>query len=153
MSLTVEVHNSNSFHPVSKASFRLARSLTEFTSGNCSVHLFYRLPSSLFVDPYELAQRQELYTFVKWGQVDLEKPVHAVANSDTDVLVNVPCPPIPSTDVNKEMEVTVEVPLHARYGFPIPGESFSGTAGNYRDIVLDFPKAFVAYSTYNGPWS
>jgi hypothetical protein len=50
------------------------------------------------------------------------------------------------------MEVSVEVPLHARYGVPIPGESFSGSTGNYRDIVIGFPEAFMACSTFYGPW-
>lgn len=86
--------------------------------------------------------------------MDLEKPVHAVPNSDTDILINLLCPPpISFADVNKEMEVSVEVPLHARYGVPISGESFSGRTGNYHDIVLGFPEAFMAYSTYDGPWS
>ncbi|KAF9447413.1 hypothetical protein P691DRAFT_760813 [Macrolepiota fuliginosa MF-IS2] len=141
---TALVHNSNSFHPISRLLFRLSRSTVELVSGNCSLHLFYQLSSSLFVDPYELAQRQQSYTFVRWGHADLEKPVHAVANSDTNVLINVNVPLSLPEDENGGKQLDVEVPLHARYGVPLTSTSPNVGSGNYQGLVLEPPEAFIA---------
>ncbi|KXN83098.1 hypothetical protein AN958_01849 [Leucoagaricus sp. SymC.cos] len=139
---TVEanIQNSNSFHPKSLVTFDLSQS--ETVSESCSLHLLYKLSPSLFIDPYELAQHQESYTSTQWGDIELEKPVHAVQDSDTNLLVTV------NQRLRNEgttsMRFEVEVPLHARYLAPssqdVPGEEL----GNYRHVPLERPQAFFA---------
>ncbi|KAJ7640735.1 PIG-X [Mycena polygramma] len=62
---------------------------------NCSLHLHYVLPRIVFVDPYELNNRADAYTFKHDGPSNLELPVFPL--------------PVDGT-------LDVEVPLHVRYG-------------------------------------
>jgi phosphatidylinositol glycan class X len=115
----------------------------DFIKDKCSLHIYYQLPSSVFIDPYELVQRGEEYTFFQWGHADLEKPVHAVEESNVSFLLNVKPPQTWLDDVSA-LSLDVKVPLHARYGIPSPSISPKPPTGTYHDIVLQFPKAFIA---------
>ncbi|KAF8871350.1 hypothetical protein BD779DRAFT_1478292 [Infundibulicybe gibba] len=54
---------------------------------DCTCHIYLALPAAMFVDPYELALYHEIFTFEYWGTRDLERPVAAVSQADSLVLI------------------------------------------------------------------
>jgi hypothetical protein len=80
----------------------------------CSLHMFFALPPHIFVDPYELASRQPAYTSIILGNANLELPIAAVPQADSGILLNISLPARSAADMN----VTIDVPLHCRYGEP-----------------------------------
>lgn len=101
------------------------------------LHVVYDLDPHVYADQYELAQRPE-YSSTLWGTTDLEKPVSAVDAGGSVLLLTADTYRLgPSRPVN----ITLEVPLHARYGRPIAG----ATAHNatYR-VSLKRPVGFFA---------
>ena len=138
--ITTKVFPTQGFHPIST-------NVVHFSSlsslGQCSLHLYFKLPPLLFVDPHELAQRNVTYTFNHWGSRDLEKPVHALPEAErgSDVLLNVRLPPSIDDD-GKLWNVTVELPMHLRYGVPAPLQK------PYDHVRVDTPIAFLLCKTF-----
>lgn len=80
----------------------------------CSLHLLHVLDSHVYADQYELAQRPD-YTISFWGTSDLERPVSAIAPDNSLLLLALH----PARYLTAQsMNVTLDVPLHARYGRP-----------------------------------
>ncbi|KAF5359299.1 hypothetical protein D9756_003563 [Leucocoprinus leucothites] len=141
LSVSATVHSSSSFHPTSQVTFTLRPHNP--VPERCKLHLLYKLSPSVFIDPYELAQRQASYTFVKWGPTEIERPVHAVENQDTLALLTVVVPP--HDDGAGSFQFDVDVPLHARYLAPISKDTTPLVdSGNYRHFPLERPQAFFA---------
>ncbi|KAF9500012.1 hypothetical protein BDN71DRAFT_1441056 [Pleurotus eryngii] len=114
---------SSSLHPNSGFHF-LSRSVVQISSApelrHCSLNLHFVLPPLVFVDLYELQQRNASYSFLHHGISNLELPAAALPIEDSELLLNVHYSRVPSGIVTVE----VEVPLHARYGEPAAkGES------------------------------
>ena len=145
--ITTNISSGQGFHPVSS-------NVVHFLAGpsslaQCSFHLYFNLPLLLFVDPHELAQRNNTYTFNHWGSRDLEKPAHVLPETEraSDVLLNVRLPPGVDDD-RKPFEtgsvswnLTVDLPMHLRYGVPAPVSS------TYDHIQVDTPIAFLLCKT------
>ena len=132
------IRNPSSFHPISRITFDLESHSTE--AEHCSLHLLYKLISSFFIDPYELGQHHESYTFVQWGPTELEKPTHAVQNSDTNVLLTINLP----REEDKMLRFDVDVPLHVRYLAPLPMDAPLLDSGSYQHLPFERPQAFFA---------
>ncbi|OCH95220.1 hypothetical protein OBBRIDRAFT_809924 [Obba rivulosa] len=98
----------------------------------CSLHLVHDLPPHVYVDPYELAQRPG-FTFTLEGSSDLELPVFAVDPAGSVLLLTVDVPSKNTT------ELSVNVPLHARYGTPV-----ADSGSPYETIPLKEPLGFWA---------
>jgi len=79
----------------------------------CTCHLLHILPPRVFVDPYELANYRDFYTIKLSGNLNLELPVTAVDSKGSALLLNVLLP------MTGMQNVTVDVPLHLRYGEPV----------------------------------
>ncbi|KIJ60655.1 hypothetical protein HYDPIDRAFT_98211 [Hydnomerulius pinastri MD-312] len=87
----------------------------DYPAPECSVFALYALPPSIIIDRYELIDRNLVFEF--WGESNLELPVFAVTQSSNSLLVNaIPADP-------RDTEVSVEIPVHARYGVPGISES------------------------------
>lgn len=132
------IRNPSSFHPISRITFDLESHSTE--AEHCSLHLLYKLISSFFIDPYELGQHHESYTFVQWGPTELEKPTHAVQNSDTNVLLTINLP----HEEDKMLRFDVDVPLHVRYLAPLPMDAPLLDSRSYQHLPFERPQAFFA---------
>jgi hypothetical protein len=157
------------FHPTSTSTIYFAGSSSQSTANaysSCHIYLYYNLPSLVYIDTHELAQRSKHYGYTYWGTRDLEKPVYALPpeESSGEVLVRVKVPeqlwehriPDDRWEWEDEMEpgqgggwkVTVEVPMHLRYGTPRATRS-SGEAGSsssrkpYEEVRVDWPQAFL----------
>jgi hypothetical protein len=104
---------------------------------SCTPHLYFTLPAQLFADPYELDHRRAFYTFQRFGGGDLEAPVFAAgAGGPSGLLLDLAVP----EGGNDESVLSIEVPLHARYGVPkTEGEPID-------EILLPPPEAFWACS-------
>lgn len=143
--IATNVIPSQGFHPISTNVVHFSTSSSSL--GQCSLHLYFKLPPLLFVDPHELAQRIVTYTFNHWGSRDLEKPVHALPEAErgSEVLLNVRLPS--SIDEDGKLpgsvsgNVTVELPMHLRYGVPVPLEK------PYDNVWVDTPVAFFLCKT------
>ncbi|KAF9239652.1 PIG-X [Melanogaster broomeanus] len=82
---------------------------------DCSVFALYTFPPSIIIDRYELIDRRLSFEF--WGESNLELPVFAVnQTSNSILLLNAT-----STD-SRSKDVSVNIPIHARYGVPIVGQ-------------------------------
>ncbi|KAI9056646.1 hypothetical protein FKP32DRAFT_1615785 [Trametes sanguinea] len=82
-----------------------------------TLHVVHDLDPHLYADQYELAQRPG-YSAVLWGTTDLEKPVSAVPSNGSVLLLTADTSHVlAGTPVN----LTLEVPLHARYSRPVAG--------------------------------
>ncbi|KAI9507423.1 PIG-X [Russula earlei] len=111
---------------------------------SCTLYLYFTLPAQLFVDPYELAHRRAYYTFERFGGGNLEAPVFAHgAGGPSGLLLDVIVPESVNDDEADEGDgrtLSVEVPLHARYGVPkakMEGELID-------EVVFPPPEAFWA---------
>jgi len=82
----------------------------------CTCYLLHILPPRIFVDPHELANHRDFYTFRLSDKSNSELPVTAVDSKNSALLLDVLLPKIflPGTQ-----NVTVDVPLHVRYGQPV----------------------------------
>ncbi|OSD02743.1 hypothetical protein PYCCODRAFT_1467438 [Trametes coccinea BRFM310] len=102
-----------------------------------TLHVVHDLDPHIYADQYELAQRPG-YSSVLWGTTDLEKPVSAVPQNGSVLLLTADTSHVLSgTPVN----LTLEVPLHARYGRPVAGADEKDT---FYHIHLRRPIGFVA---------
>jgi hypothetical protein len=86
------------------------------------------------------------YKFSHWGSRDLEKPVHALTNEPSEILVNVEIPAALEWDEFDGESVHVEVPMHLRYGTPRSTRSRQehdmDQSEPYEKIQVDWPMAF-----------
>ncbi|KAK0469436.1 PIG-X, partial [Desarmillaria tabescens] len=102
-SLSSTIHPLYGFHPIVTTSFH---GIT--VEPSCSLYLLLTLPPLVFVDPYELANYKDSYTFRHAGPSNLELPVSAIGPSNSHVLMNVSRQAI--------TKGAVQIPLHLRYG-------------------------------------
>jgi GPI mannosyltransferase 1 subunit X len=79
----------------------------------CTLYLLHILPPRVFVDPYELANYKNFYTFRLWGTSPSELPVIAVPSNGSVLLLNVS---LPKHSPCLPQNITLDVPLHIRYG-------------------------------------
>jgi hypothetical protein len=102
---------------------------------SCTPHVYFTLSAQLFADPYELDHRRAFYTFQRFGGGDLEAPVFAAgAGGPSGLLLDLAVP----EGGDDELVLSIEVPLHARYGVPkTEGEPID-------EILLPPPEAFWA---------
>jgi hypothetical protein len=103
--LSAELHPKRGFHTTYTTQISISPILS-----NCTIHLLYVLPPNIFVDPYELTHRNAIYTFQYSTKPDLELPVTALHMNGSALLLNVSLPE------DMPLNITVEVPMHARYG-------------------------------------
>ena len=154
--ITTNVCPSQGFHPISSSIVHFSTDPSSLVQ--CSFHLYFKLPPLLFVDPHELAQRNNTYTVNHWGSRDLEKPVHALPETErcSDVLLNVRLPPSidddrkPFETGSGSWDVTVDLPMHLRYGVPAPVSSTSKSGKSYDHVQVDTPIAFLLCKTFRG---
>ncbi|KAF9228650.1 hypothetical protein BS17DRAFT_772296 [Gyrodon lividus] len=83
----------------------------DYPAPDCSVFALYTLPPSIIIDRYELIDRHLSFEF--WGESNLELPVFAVNQISNSLLLLNATP----TD-SRSKEVSVDIPVHARYGIP-----------------------------------
>jgi len=142
--LISSIEPTKGFHPTSTSIIHLPPPSSLYQS--CLLYLFFTLPPLVFVDTHELTQRGAHYTFSHWGSRDLEKPVHAVSNEPSEVLVNVEIPPPLEWYEFDGERLQVEVPMHLRYGTPRSTRSRQehsiDKSEPYERIQIDWPKAF-----------
>ena len=101
------------FHTTWTTTVKLTRDLIQ--DENCSLYLLYDLPRHVFVDQYELANYRGSYTFHLSGTKDMELPVTALVFTSSNLLLNVS---LESEIGSEDLMVSVQVPLHMRYGQP-----------------------------------
>ncbi|KAJ3966683.1 PIG-X [Lentinula raphanica] len=111
----------------------------------CSVHLHYEFPVLVFVDPYELANYQHLYTFELRGNANLELPVAAMeqnleSNGALLVLLLNLNPKLISNNTSGP-RVDVKVPIHLRYGEISRSTSRTET---HRSAEIAWPEVFLS---------
>ncbi|KAI0637300.1 PIG-X [Trametes polyzona] len=102
-----------------------------------TLHVVFDLDPHVYADQYELAQRPG-YTSQFWGTTDLEKPVSAVNPNGTVLLLTAD-----TSELNhsRPVNITLEVPLHVRYGRPIAG---TDSTNAFHHIPLQRPLGFLA---------
>ncbi|KAA1469574.1 hypothetical protein DENSPDRAFT_835223 [Dentipellis sp. KUC8613] len=79
---------------------------------SCTWHIFLRLPSQLFIDPYELRHYHYFYSFNTSGYSNLESPAFASTVNDSALMLHV------LLDGRLNNDIHMQVPLHVRYGQP-----------------------------------
>ena len=145
--ITTNIYPSQGFHPVSSNIIHISAGSSSLSQ--CSLYLYFKLPPLLFVDPHELGQRNNSYTFNYWGSRDLEKPLNALPKSErnSDVLLNVRLPPS-IDDGSVSWNMTVDLPMHLRYGVPAPVSSTSKSGKSYDHVQVDAPLAFLLCKSF-----
>ncbi|KAF7360562.1 RBR-type E3 ubiquitin transferase [Mycena venus] len=132
------VLHSQSFHPVFKTS------ISAPGHENCSLHLHYELPPLIFVDPYELSNRADAYSFKHAGPSNLELPVFALGPGDdgnATLLVSAAQP------LSVDGVLDVEVPLHVRYARATESpSSFQLTRLSWPEAFLECPRTYSTSS-------
>jgi hypothetical protein len=119
------------FHTTWTTTVKLARDADK--AGNCSLFVLYHLPPHIFVDPYELANFKDSYTFQLSCFQNLELPVTALLSSGSNILLNVS---LDSMSKFGDFVASVDVPLHLRYGKP-------GSL-DYHQERIPSPTAYIA---------
>ncbi|KAI0646742.1 PIG-X [Trametes meyenii] len=109
-----------------------------FDLDQLTLHLVYDLDPHVYADQYELAQRPG-YSSLLWGTSDLEKPVSAVPTNGSVLLLKADTSQLPR---HHAVNLTLEVPLHARYGGP--AASVDGNDAFYR-IHVKRPLGFFTF--------
>ncbi|KAI0653225.1 PIG-X [Cubamyces menziesii] len=97
------------------------------------LHVVYDLDPHVYADLYELAQRPGYSSFL-WGTSDLEKPVSAVPSNNSVLLLTAD-----TSRLVAPANITLDVPLHARYGRPVA----SRTTDAFYRITLEKPLGFL----------
>lgn len=103
---------------------------------DCNLYLLYILPSRIFIDPYELYNFDKFYSFKHWGTSNLELPGVAVDAEDSALLLNIT---LPNSFGYGVQSISVDVPLHMRYGRTVLSEASGET-----NIVVPWPTGFWA---------
>ncbi len=133
-------------HPVSANIIHLAGASRLYNA--CTLHLLYTLPPLLFVDTHELAQRDASYASEHWGTRDLERPVHALPDEPSELLLTVRIPEAGADSDAPDTVVRVEVPMHLRYGAPkAPDRSEMEKTKPYLPLEVEWPRAFLRCPT------
>ncbi|KAK7044508.1 RBR-type E3 ubiquitin transferase [Favolaschia claudopus] len=102
---------------------------------NCTLNLRFELPPLIFVDPYELGNRADTYSYKYAGPLNLELPVFALGEDDSQnstLLVT------SAESLSREGALELDAPLHVRY----PHTRATGTA--FQETKLSWPDAFLA---------
>ncbi|KAF5381876.1 hypothetical protein D9757_007545 [Collybiopsis confluens] len=107
--------------------------VAEVEEARCSIHLYYKFPVLVFVDPYELANYNHIYTFEHYGNANLELPVAAMESEGTSVLLTLAKP----NSTADSQAFRVQVPLHIRYGKPSYSNETHSTA------EIEWPQLFI----------
>lgn len=102
----------------------------------CSVHLYYRFPVLVFVDPYELANYHELYSFEHYGNANLELPVAAMDTNGTSLLLTL------SESLLVRSQLEIQVPVHLRYG-----EISHSNKERHRTADIAWPELIISCSS------
>lgn len=92
------------FHTLLTTEFRITHDRE-----NCTLHQLVLLPSRIFVDPYELELRGDIFQMS--SVTELELPVTVMEETLSTILLNI------SRPINITA-VKVQLPLHIRYGVP-----------------------------------
>ncbi|KAF9011919.1 hypothetical protein BDQ17DRAFT_1345116 [Cyathus striatus] len=142
MSFTLSsgLYPTQGFHTTSTTKINVS----SLPSSSCTLELLYALPPLIFVDRYELALRSSSYNFSinsASGNLDLEKPVHAVEQETVELKVSVGL-----WDAEKEEAVVIDVPMHLRYPEAAGADS---KEQQYVSVRLDWPKGVVTCSADN----
>ncbi|KAH9830977.1 PIG-X [Rhodofomes roseus] len=103
-------------------------------TADCTLHLLHVLPPDVYADQYELVQRPGFSVTVR-GTSDLELPVGAVGSEGSVLLLDVEV----EERREAEMELVIDVPLHARYGNPSAADK-----PELRSVQMDRPVGFWA---------
>ncbi|KIM41814.1 hypothetical protein M413DRAFT_138477 [Hebeloma cylindrosporum] len=145
--ITSTLQPTKGFHPVSISTLHFPHINPDWDQ--CSLYLHYLLPSLLFVDTHELAQRNASYTFRHWGSRDLERPAHALPDEPSELLVNVNLQEASlESDGENGRKLLVEVPMHLRYAAPRFHGTETGTKEKpYEQVRVDLPQAFFRCPT------
>ncbi|KAK0485043.1 PIG-X [Armillaria novae-zelandiae] len=102
-SLSSTIHPSYGFHPTVTTNFHGIS-----MEPSCRLFLLLTLPPLVFVDPYELANYKDSYTFHHAGPSNLELPVSAIGPSNSHIFVN--------ASHRAVKDGSLQIPLHLRYG-------------------------------------
>ncbi|KAJ7112800.1 PIG-X [Mycena crocata] len=122
----------NSSHPVLSTSIEITAD-----ADTCGVYVHLVFPPLIFVDPFELANYRDSYTFEHLGSSNLELPLAALNGSGSSLLIAVAVP-------SGGGSVEVDVPLHFRYGTTSVGRS-----PGFQTAELEWPTVFLSCpSTY-----
>lgn len=84
-------------------------------ANDCTLHLLHVLPADCFIDPYQLKEHQDAFSFQLWGTSNLELPTSAVPSNGSVLLIT---SNRPEGDLSEDDQVTIRVPLHMRYSRP-----------------------------------
>ena len=131
--LTHVLHPEHGFHPTATTAIQIPEQQRRWLE-NCTAHLVYTLPPLVFADKYELANYHESYSFHHWGTSNLEYPVFAMDQSDSILLLNV-------RTARDTGVFQVRVPLHLRYGKPVPDGPW------YEETKIRRPEGFFTCPT------
>ncbi|XP_077253954.1 uncharacterized protein LOC143892921 isoform X2 [Tasmannia lanceolata] len=111
-------------------------SIYEQATQDCEAVVIERLPLGVFADPFEL-QHLVQHVFVDaavFGDTNLELPSALSKRSVVEIHINI------SRSIlswqNKGLNITVEVPLHARYP-PLDGSDYSRIEMRLPDLLMD----------------
>lgn len=129
MSSTVishSLHPQRTFHSTLSTTFAL-----DTTGSSCSLFALYTFPQNIIIDRHELVDRRLSFEF--WGESNLELPVFALDQTANSLLLINATP----TDARLK-QVTVDIPVHARYGAPGMAQTF------VQSITIPSPTSFWA---------
>ncbi|KAG7451437.1 uncharacterized protein BT62DRAFT_927143 [Guyanagaster necrorhizus] len=118
------MHPLYGFHPTITTSFHGIG-----LEPSCYLYLLLTLPPLVFVDPYELANYKDSYTFHHAGPSNLELPVSAIGPDNSHVLVNVSHKAV--------TEGALQIPLHLRYG------QVSASMDGFHAVDVSMPEGYV----------
>ncbi|PIN05849.1 hypothetical protein CDL12_21610 [Handroanthus impetiginosus] len=108
---------------------------SELTAHSCEVIIIERLPSGVFADPFELqhlVQRGVFTDAAVFGDTNLELPSFCANRSVVEVHMSIPSKVL--SRYEDDLDVNVEVPLHARY--PPLGVDFSRVEFGQPDLLI-----------------
>lgn len=119
----------------------------------CALHAYITLPSALFLDRYQLSDRQLLESnhlralHALSGADDLEAPDWAVQTWGSAALVELSHPPQIHSQPASDSDIwEVQLPLHLRYVQSSPNT----TDPSYRDLAVPWPSVFWACEAEDG---
>lgn len=145
-------------HPTLQLSFPTAH-LTP-PSESCALHAYLTLPSTIFIDRYQLsdplflASQNLTFLRVLSGETDLEAPVWVIKRWGSAALFELAQPPEPASDSGAAekglAEWTASIPLHLRYLSPLNSSTFLIGTSDQREIGVPWPTVFWACEAEEG---
>ncbi|CAK7356086.1 unnamed protein product [Dovyalis caffra] len=109
-------------------------SMSQLCTHFCKVIIIERLPSGVFADPFELQQLLERGVFADvavFGDTNLELPSVLSNRSAVEIHMNVG----PTSLLRQKLEISVDLPLHARYP-PLDDSGYSKVEFGEPDLFL-----------------